>query len=48
MSAATAGELLHVDTKKLGRFWTVGKRIVARADTPEEPRWLALAAHSDR
>jgi transposase len=21
------GELLHVDTKKLGRFWTVGKRI---------------------
>jgi transposase InsO family protein len=24
-----AGELLHVDTKKLGRFWTVGKRILA-------------------
>jgi transposase InsO family protein len=23
------GELLHVDTKKLGRFWTVGKRILA-------------------
>ena len=22
------GELLHVDTKKLGRFWTVGKRIL--------------------
>ena len=21
------GELLHVDTKKLGRFWTIGKRI---------------------
>ena len=21
-----AGELLHIDTKKLGRFWTVGKR----------------------
>jgi transposase InsO family protein len=24
----TAGELLHVDTKKLGRFWTVGKAIL--------------------
>jgi transposase InsO family protein len=23
------GELLHVDTKKLGRFWTVGKRVLA-------------------
>jgi transposase InsO family protein len=23
-----AGELVHVDTKKLGRFWTVGKRIL--------------------
>ena len=23
------GELLHVDTKKLGRFWAVGKRILA-------------------
>jgi transposase InsO family protein len=23
------GELLHVDTKKLGRFWTTGKRILA-------------------
>jgi transposase InsO family protein len=22
------GELLHVDTKKLGRFWTVGKRVL--------------------
>ncbi len=26
---ARPGELLHVDTKKLGRFWTVGKRILA-------------------
>ena len=25
---AAAGELLHVDTKKLGRFWTVGKAIL--------------------
>jgi transposase InsO family protein len=25
---ARAGELLHVDTKKLGRFWTVGKAIL--------------------
>ena len=44
---ATAGELLHVDTKKLGRFWTVGKRIVARADTPESRgagwHWLHIA-----
>ncbi|MEE8338394.1 MAG: helix-turn-helix domain-containing protein, partial [Dehalococcoidia bacterium] len=22
------GELLHIDTKKLGRFWNVGKRIL--------------------
>jgi hypothetical protein len=22
-----SGELLHVDTKKLGRFWEIGKRI---------------------
>jgi transposase InsO family protein/transposase-like protein len=44
---ATAGELLHVDTKKLGRFWTVGKRIVARADTAESRgagwHWLHIA-----
>jgi transposase InsO family protein len=25
---ARAGELVHVDTKKLGRFWTVGKAIL--------------------
>lgn len=25
---AAVGELLHVDTKKLGRFWTVGKAIL--------------------
>ena len=40
MSRATAGELLHVDTKKLGRFWTVGKRIVA---APIRPRAAGLA-----
>jgi transposase InsO family protein len=32
---AAAGELLHVDTKKLGRFWRVGKRILARGELPE-------------
>src|SRR5262245_34788061 len=25
---ARPGELLHVDIKKLGRFWTVGKRVL--------------------
>ncbi len=30
------GELLHVDTKKLGRFWEVGKRI--RADRVQRSR----------
>jgi transposase InsO family protein len=41
------GELVHVDTKKLGRFWTVGKRILARSDTPESRgagwQWLHVA-----
>jgi transposase InsO family protein len=41
------GELLHIDTKKLGRFWTVGKRILARGDTPESRgagwQWLHVA-----
>jgi len=31
------GELLHVDTKKLGRFWTVGKRILGEG-APESKR----------
>ena len=41
------GELLHIDTKKLGRFWTVGKRMLARADTRESRgagwQWLHVA-----
>jgi transposase InsO family protein len=41
------GALLHVDTKKLGRFWAVGKRIVPRAQTPESRgagwQWLHVA-----
>jgi transposase InsO family protein len=42
-----AGALLHVDTKKLGRFWQVGKRILARAEAPESRgagwQWLHVA-----
>jgi transposase InsO family protein len=30
------GDLLHIDTKKLGRFWRVGKRITGRG--PSHPR----------
>jgi transposase InsO family protein len=44
---ACAGELLHVDTKKLGRFWRVGKRILARGELPESKgagwQWLHVA-----
>jgi transposase InsO family protein len=44
---AASGELLHVDTKKLGRFWRVGKRILARGSTPESRgagwQWLHVA-----
>jgi transposase InsO family protein len=32
---ARPGELLHVDSKKLGRFWRLGHRIVARGSLPE-------------
>ena len=32
-----AGELLHIDTKKLGRFWHVGKRIL-RVGVQRSPR----------
>lgn len=32
---ARPGELLHVDTKKLGRFWRLGHRIVGRGGLPE-------------
>ena len=42
------GALLHVDTKKLGRFWQVGKRIVGRSAGLVESRgagwqWLHVA-----
>ena len=44
---AYAGALLHVDTKKLGRFWRVGKRIVGRGAIPESKgagwQWLHVA-----
>src|SRR6266545_2436505 len=28
------GELLHVDTKRLGRFWRLGHRVVSRGELP--------------
>jgi transposase InsO family protein len=44
---ATCGELLHVDTKKLGRFWRVGKRMLSRGTLPESKgagwQWLHVA-----
>ena len=44
---AACGELLHVDTKKLGRFWRVGKRILTRGALPESKgagwQWLHVA-----
>jgi transposase InsO family protein len=44
---ASPGELLHVDTKKLGRFWRVGKRILARGEQPDSRgagwQWLHIA-----
>ena len=42
------GELVHVDIKKLGRFWTVGKRIHRRPAQPQPPRRLAVPAPRDR
>jgi transposase InsO family protein len=43
-----AGALLHVDTKKLGRFWQVGKRVLGRSQGLVESRgagwqWLHVA-----
>jgi hypothetical protein len=36
-----SGELLHVDTKKLGRFWEPGKRVLGeRARRPQRNRRL--------
>jgi len=32
---ARPGELLHVDTKKLGRFWRLGHRVLGRGELPE-------------
>ena len=44
---ATSGELQHVDTKNLRRFWRVGKRIIARSTSPESRgagwQWLHVA-----
>jgi transposase InsO family protein len=31
---ASPGELLHIDTKKLGRFWRLGHRVVSRGELP--------------
>ena len=35
---ARPGELLHIDTKKLGRFWHVGKRILRDGVLPARAR----------
>jgi transposase len=48
---AYPGELLHVDTKKLGRFWTVGKRVHGdRSVRSRGARWqflhIAIDDHS--
>jgi transposase len=49
---AAAGELVHLDTKKLGRFWQVGKRILQdgvqrsrepAGSTPMSP-WMTIPA----
>jgi hypothetical protein len=45
------GELLHVDTKKLGRFWAVGKRVHGdRSLRSRGARWqyLHVAIDVDR
>jgi transposase len=42
---ARPGELLHVDTKKLGRFHVVGKADPARRRRPQSPCRLATSAH---
>ena len=41
---AQPGELLHLDTKKLGRFWQVGKRIYRDGIQRSPARWLAARA----
>src|SRR5207247_10098546 len=49
---ARPGELLHVDIKKLGRFWTLGKRILGPEVGNRSPRagWqylhIAIDDHS--
>ncbi len=42
------GELIHVDTKRLGCFQVVGKRILRRWQEPQPPSRLAAPAHRDR
>ena len=45
---ASPGELLHLDTKKLGRFWHVGKRITRDGVTRSPRRRLAARARGRR
>ena len=45
---ASPGELLHLDTKKLGRFWHVGKRITRDGGDPQPRRRLAARARGRR
>ena len=44
---ASPGELLHLDTKKLGRFWQVGKRIT-RDGIRHSPRAGLVPRAGDR
>ena len=45
---AQPGELLHLDTKQLGRFWHVGKRITRDGVTRSPARGLAACARGRR
>jgi hypothetical protein len=45
---ARPGELLHVDTKKVGRFHVVGKRILRDGVAPQSACRLATSAHRHR
>ena len=49
---ARPGELVHVDIKRLGRFWTLGKRVLGEQAGNLSPRagwqYLHLAIDVDR
>ena len=45
---AAVGELVHLDIKKLGRFWQVGKRILNDGEEPQRRRRLDICARRRR